>query len=116
MLGSTLFVLIALLNLLPGIVAFRAARTEALYGFATEGAAMELAMRHRAVLLALVGLLLGLAAYDETWRRPALLAAGVSKGSFLLLFALTGPHDAPMRRVAFADVVALLVLGVAAAA
>ena len=116
MLASTLFVLIALLNLLPGIVAFRAARTKSLYGFATEGAAMELAMRHRAVLLALVGLLLGLAAYDEAWRRPALLVAGVSKGSFLLLFALTGPHDAPMRRVAIADVVALLVLGVAAAA
>ena len=115
MLASTLFVLIALLNLLPGIVAFRAARTKSLYGFATEGAAMELAMRHRAVLLALVGLLLGLAAYDETWRRPALLVAGVSKGSFLLLFALTGPHEAPMRRVAIVDVVALLVLGVAAA-
>ena len=116
MLASTLFVLIALLNLLPGIVAFRAARTKSLYGFATEGAAMELAMRHRAVLLALVGLLLGLAAYDDAWRRPALLVAGVSKGSFLLLFALTGPHEAPMRRVALPDIVALFMLGVAAAA
>lgn len=114
MLASTLFLIIALLNLLPGIVAFQAARSNALYGFSTENPALELAMRHRAVLLALVGLLLGLAAYDEAWRRPALLVASVSKISFLVLFALTGPHERPMLRIAAADVIALMVLGVAA--
>jgi hypothetical protein len=39
-----------------------------------------------------------------------LLVAFVSKGAFLTLFAITGPHDAPMRRVAIADVGALIVL------
>ena len=116
MLARSLFALVALLNLVPGIVALQPARTSSLYGFESDGAAMALAMRHRAVLLALVGLLLSIAAYDEAWRAPALLVAVVSKCSFLLLFGLTGPHDAPMRRVALADVVALLLLGVAATA
>lgn len=100
MLASTLFVLIALLNLLPGIVAFRAERTNSLYGFTTDRPAMELAMRHRAVLLALVGLLLGLAAYDEAWRKPALLVAGVSTGfvsAALRADRSTRRADAPRR-------------------
>jgi hypothetical protein len=68
------------------------------------------------VLLALVGLLLGIAAFDESWLRPALLVAFVSKGAFLTLFAITGPHGAPMRRVAIADVGAPIVLAAVIAA
>jgi hypothetical protein len=41
--------------------------------------------------------------------------AFASKLSFLALYAATGPHGAPMRRVALADVVAILVLGVVGA-
>ena len=59
--------LVAALNLVPGVVALRPKRTEDLYGIAMDGSALALAMRHRAVLLALVGLLLGIAAFDETW-------------------------------------------------
>ncbi len=49
-------------------------------------------MRHRAVFLALVGVMLGVAALDDAWLRPALLVAFVRKISFLALFATTGPH------------------------
>ncbi len=110
--ASMLLVMVALLNLVPGVVALRPTQSVALYGIAAEGPALELALRHRAVLLSLVGLLLGIAAFDDRWLRPALLVAFVSKGSFLALFARTGPHTAPMRRVAGADVVALVLLGV----
>ena len=115
MIASLLLALVAVLNLVPGIVALRPARTEALYGLTLDGPALALAMRHRAVLLALVGVLLGLAAFDDAWLRPALLVAFTSKLSFLALYAATGPHGAPMRRVALADVVAILVLGVVGA-
>jgi hypothetical protein len=116
MLSTALLLLVAALNLVPGVVALRPERTEALYGIAIDGPALALAMRHRAVLLALVGLLLGIAAFDESWLHPALLVAFVSKGAFLTLFAITGPHGAPMRRVAIADVGALLVLAAVVAA
>ncbi len=100
---------------LIGAVALAPARTTSLYGFAAKGPALALAIRHRAVLLALVGLLLGIALIDDRWLPAALLVAGVSKLSFLALYAATGPHGPPMRRVALADVVALALLGAAVA-
>jgi hypothetical protein len=115
MISKVLLALVAVLNLVPGIVALRPSRTVALYGLTLDSPALALAMRHRAVLLALVGVLLGLAALDDAWLPPALLVAFTSKLSFLGLYAATGPHAAPMRRVAIADVVAILVLGIVAA-
>ena len=115
MISQVLLALVALLNLVPGIVALRPSRTVALYGLTLDSPALALAMRHRAVLLALVGVLLGLAALDDAWLPPALLVAFTSKLSFLGLYAATRPHAAPMRRVAIADVVAILVLGIVAA-
>jgi hypothetical protein len=115
MLPTALLLLVAVLNLVPGIVALRPQRTEALYGIAIDGPALALAMRHRAVLLALVGVLLALAAHDDAWLEPALRVALVSKTSFLALFAATGPHGAPMRRVAIADVAALAALALVVA-
>jgi hypothetical protein len=114
MLTRSLLLLIAVLNLLPGVVAFFPGRAQTLYGLSLDGSAVALTLRHRAVLLATVGLLLALAAFDEAWWRPALLLPLTSKLSFLVLFGLTGPHEAPLRRVAAADVVALVVLAAVA--
>jgi hypothetical protein len=108
--------LVAALNFVPGVVALRPKRAEALYGVVIDGPALALAMRHRAVLLAMVGVMLAIAAFDERWLPPALLVAFVSKGAFLTLFAVTGPHGAPMRRVATADAGALVVLAAVVAA
>jgi hypothetical protein len=115
MLSTALLLLVAALNLVPGVVALRPQRTVELYGFPIDGPALALAMRHRAVLLALVGVLLAIAAFDDAWLRPALLVAVVSKVSFLALFATTRPHRMQMRRVAIADVAALAVLALVVA-
>lgn len=113
MVHRTLLALVAALNLLPGLVAVRPGLSERLYGLALSDPSLALTMRHRAVLLAAVGLFLALAAWDERWWAPALLLALVSKLTFLGLFAATGPHGPALTRVALADVVALLVLGAA---
>jgi hypothetical protein len=115
MLSTALLLLVAALNLMPGVVALRPQRTVELYGFAIDEPALALAMRHRAVLLALVGAMLAIAAFDDAWLRPSLLVAVVSKTSFLAIFLATGPHGTPMRRVAIADVAALAVLALAVA-
>jgi len=114
-LNQVLLLALALLNLVPGIIAFFPTRSRWLYGITMEGPALSLAMRHRAVLLALVGALFGFAAFDEAWLRPALFVGFVSKIAFLVLFAITRPHDAPMRQVALADVIAIAVLTAVAA-
>jgi len=72
MISKALLILVAALNLVPGVVAMRPQRTKELYGIALDGPALALAMRHRAVLLALVGVLLGVAALDDAWLEPAL--------------------------------------------
>ena len=95
----------------PGTLTVPASPTPAI----DDSSALTLAMRHRAVLLALVGVLLAISAFDDAWLRPAMLVAVVSKVSFLALFATTRPHGMQMRRVAIADVAALAVLALGVA-
>lgn len=114
-LAATMILLaVGVVNLIPGLVALQPDRTVALYGIGVDGAAMSLLMRHRAVLLACVGLALGVAAFVHAMRVPALAFAAMSKLGFLALYLLTPGLTSELRRVAAVDVVALVLLGVAA--
>jgi hypothetical protein len=99
--------LVALLNLAPGVVAVRPAATAQLYGFEVTEPVLRLAMRHRAVLLACVGLALAVAAIEVSWWPAALAFAVISKVTFLALFVAEG-QPVSMQRIAWADGVALL--------
>lgn len=114
MLARILLASVTLLNLLPGIVALLPSRSRTLYGLALESPALAITMRHRAVLLACVGVLLGMAALDPRWWAPALTVALASKLSFLALYWLEGHPGGPLARVAWADVAALVVLALVA--
>jgi hypothetical protein len=110
---SALFVIVALVNLLPASGALGAARLEALYGMAFEDAGLVLLMRHRAILFGLVGGLLLAAAV-----RPALrpTAATLGLGSMLSFVALAWPpgaQGAALQRVFWVDAVASLLLALA---
>lgn len=114
-LTATLILLaVGAVNLIPGVVALLPDRTVALYGIGVDGASMSLLMRHRAVLLACVGLGLTVAAFVHTVRAPALAFAVMSKLSFLVLYLMTPGLTSELRRVATVDVVALVLLAVAA--
>ena len=108
-----LFVVVALVNLLPLAGAVGAARLEALYGMPFEGADLLLLMRHRAILLGLVGGLLIAAGFVPTLRRTA---AMIGLGSMLSFVALAFPPDeyaAALQRVVWVDIAASLLPGVA---
>lgn len=109
---AILFAATGLLNLLPVSGVLSAARLEALYGTPVAGADLAILMRHRAVLLAIVGGLLLAAAAWPTLRVAALVAGLVSMASFLMLAGLEGGGNALIRRVVMADWIgcALLVL------
>ncbi|MCP3141762.1 phosphopantetheine adenylyltransferase [Pyxidicoccus xibeiensis] len=114
-LAATLLLLaVAAVNLIPGIVALLPDRTVALYGIGVDGGSMTLLMRHRAVLLACVGLGLGAAAFVPSVRPPALAFAAISKLSFLALYLMTPGLTPELQRVAAADLVALALLAIAA--
>jgi hypothetical protein len=114
-LAATLILLtVGVVNLIPGVVALLPDRMVALYGVGVDGASMALLMRHRAVLLACVGLGLGVAAFVPALRPPALAFAALSKLSFLALYLMMPGLTVELRRVAAVDVVALVLLAVAA--
>jgi hypothetical protein len=115
MLARVLLLSVALLNLVPGIVAIMPSRSRALYGVALDAPALAVTMRHRAVLLACVGVLLAVAAFDERWWAPASLVAWASKLAFLAIYALEGFPAGPLARVAWADLAALVVLAIVSA-
>lgn len=112
--GMLLFVGVGLLNVAPGLLAVLPSRLAATYGAVADDATSTLLLRHRAVLLGLLGVALLVAAFRPYLRMPALVAAAVSKLSFLaLVFGASGEYP-KLIRVGLADVVALVALAAAA--
>jgi hypothetical protein len=105
-LSTTLIVLAGLVNLAPVIGVLSASRLQSLYGLAFEDADLLILMRHRAILLGIVGCLLVTSAFRPPLR-PAAFAAGlVSMLSFVLIAWFVGNHNAELARVATIDLAA----------
>jgi hypothetical protein len=102
--------LIGLINLAPGIVALFPARSLELYGLGLDTPALELVMRHRAVLLALIGAGLLVGAAVPGVRTLVIAAALISKFSFILLWWMTGDSGPALARIATVDLIAAPVL------
>jgi hypothetical protein len=101
---------VGVVQLLPGIVAFAPALSKVFYGVALADDTAALLLRHRAVLLALVGLLLFAGAASAPLRVPAIAAALLSKLAYLGLYAATAAPAPEVGRVAKVDLVTALLL------
>lgn len=108
-----LLIAIGGLNVLPGVVLFAPGRAADLYGLELTTDTLAVVMRHRAALLALVGVALLYAAAEPSARWPAMVAAVASKLVFLGLYS--GAAAPALRKIAIADAAALAGLAVAAA-
>lgn len=113
---SAALIVVAVIHLLPLSGVLGNARLAALYGLPITEPNLSILMRHRAVLLGLVGLLLLAAAFRPELQIAALLGGFASVLSYLGLVRSVGGCNAQLRRVFTADVVALVCLLVAAAA
>jgi peptidoglycan/LPS O-acetylase OafA/YrhL len=102
-----LLCLVALIHALP--------LAGALGGLPVTDPNLEILLRHRAVLFGVVAGLLAAAAWRPELVGAALVAGLVSVGSFLVVVALVGQPNEALRTVARVDVVALMLLLVAAA-
>lgn len=107
---SIILFLVGIINLLPTIVFFDAAKTVRLYGLPIEGESLTILMRHRAVLLGLVGLALIAAAMKPEFRILAIALALVSKFAFVFLTFAGSNYAAEIRQVALIDVGAIVLL------
>lgn len=98
------------IHLLPVVGVVGGERLAQLYGVDVRDPTLVLALRHRALLFALVAAALFVAAFHAAWRTPAVVAGLVSAGGFLILAWIAGDVSPAMRRVVIADVVAVLCL------
>ncbi len=112
---TVLFLAVAAANLLPMFGAASRERLQILYGVTLEDPNLVILMRHRAILLGIVGALLAAAAFQPPLRPAAILAGLVSMLSFVLIARLVGEANSQLRRVARVDIVASAVLLIAAA-
>jgi hypothetical protein len=110
---SALYLVAAAGNLLPVIGVLSAARLEALYGVAISDPSLIVLLRHRAVLLGIVGALIAAAAFRPALRKAAVAAGFASMLSFMAL-AWGAESNAALRRVAGVDVALCAALGCAA--
>jgi len=112
--STALFLLVAAVNLVPVVGVLSSARLEALYGVPIRDPNLEILLRHRAVLFAIVGGLLAAAAFHPPLSAAAVGAGLASMLSFVVIAFSLGGHNAALRRVALVDVAASLVLVAAA--
>jgi hypothetical protein len=112
---SIAFVVVAIIHLIPLVGVLGPGWLEKAYGVPVADANLELLLRHRAVLFGVVGGLLLVAAFHRPLQAVAWSAGFVGVVSFLALAWAVGPINAPLRRVAVVDVVALALLILAGA-
>jgi uncharacterized membrane protein len=97
---------------LPGVMG--AGQLTRLYGVATDDPNAVILLQHRALLFGLLGVLLIAAAFRPELRAVALVAGLVSTVSFLVIAWGVGGYNAQVARVVVADVLAVVLLLLAA--
>lgn len=108
--ASIILVIVGIINILPIIVFFDASKTAKLYGVPIEGESLTILMRHRGVLLAIVGIALIAAAFKPEYRILAIALALVSKFAFLFLTFSASNYSPEIKQVALIDVGAIVLL------
>lgn len=111
-LTSAMLIMVGVIHLLPLSGVLSAERLATLYGLSFHEPNVALLMRHRAVLFGLLGAFLLAAAFRPSWQAMAFAVGGISVVSFLWLAVSTGGYNAQITRVVWADVVALVCLGI----
>ena len=105
-----ILVIVGVINLLPITVFFDATKTIKLYGMPIEGESLTILMRHRGVLLGLVGLALIVAAVKPEYRVLAITLALISKFAFVFLTFTAADYTPEVRQIALIDVGAIALL------
>lgn len=110
--ASVLLFIVGIINLLPIIVFFDPSKTVKLYGIPLEGENLTVLMRHRGVLLAIVGIALIAAVFKTDYRVLAVVLALISKFAFIFLTFTAPDYSSEIKQVALIDVGAIVLLAV----
>ncbi len=114
-LAIVLYLVAAVINLLPVSGLFGPARFEALYAIPFQDPNLIVLMRHRAVLFGIVGVLLAASAFLPGLRNIATIVGLVSMVSYVVIMLGGGETNAALSRVLWVDGVGIAALLGAAA-
>jgi hypothetical protein len=109
-LAITLFLIPAIVNLMPIGGVFSADYLEGLYGIVLDDPNLIILMRHRAMLFGVVGALLVASAFRPALRSMGLAAGLISMLSFVVISYLVGDYNAELQRIVLVDLAASGVL------
>lgn len=107
---TILLVLVGVIEFVPIVGVLSAGQLSSLYGITTLDGDVLLLMRHRALLLGLVGAFIICAAFRQHLQPAAITLGLVSMPGFVLLVFLSGNYGEEVQRVAIVDIAALAVL------
>ncbi|MEV0247185.1 hypothetical protein AB0H76_11400 [Nocardia sp. NPDC050712] len=113
--GRALLAGAGLLNTAPALGAVAPQSMYAAYGITPAGRDLEVVLRHRAILFAVVGLGLLVAVFRPALRPIAVGANAISFGGFLVLALAGGPVGPGLTRLVAFDVAGLAALGLGTA-
>lgn len=108
--GQALLVVAGLINTVPALGALSVGKAYAAYGISPGGPDVAVLLRHRAVLFAIIGIGLVVAAFRPNLRAVAIGANALSFAGFLAAVSAEHPVNAELARVAIVDIVGLAVL------
>ena len=108
-----ILVIVGIINILPIMVFFDIGKTAKLYGLPIEGESLTILMRHRGVLLSLIGIALIAAAFKTEYRILAIALALISKFAFIFLTFTSSNYVSEIKQVALIDVGAIVLLLIA---
>jgi hypothetical protein len=101
---------VGIIHLLPLTGVLGMSRLQSLYGVTIDDPNLEILMRHRAVLVGILGAFLIYAAFRPGLQLAALIAGAVSVISFLVIAGMVGSYNTGIARVVTADIVAIVCL------
>lgn len=110
---SVMMLLVAAIHILPLSGVAGIGQLSSLYNVEITGGDLEILMRHRAVLLGLLGVLFVYAAFKPVIQPVVFFIAFTSIVSFLYLAFSVDDFNVAIRKVVYADIVALVALLVA---
>lgn len=106
-----IFISVGLLNAFPAIGMFSSATVAQLYGIEPPTGDLEVLLRHRAVLFALLGAFICFAAFRRSLQTIAGIAGLTSMLSFIAIAWLAGSYGPEVQTVVVADIIASVALG-----
>lgn len=112
MVDRLLFAFLAIIHLLPAIAAIAPKQITSLYGVQADDTALITLLQHRAVLLGIVGLAFGAAAFrpEGSVALHAFIIGAISMVTFLIIASVNRELTGNLSKIAIVDAVGLIPL------